>query len=145
MSIVERARQLRSKLENMAMDLSDSDALDYSEFYPFWKAGSHYVAGEHCSRCRYEDKLYKCIQEHDAQAGWTPALATSLWAEVLPGQDGTEIGLWEQPGANNGYAYGDKVIHNGHIWQSNYDPEGILGGNVWEPGVYGWDDLGPVE
>ena len=35
----------------------------------------------------------------------------------------------------NAYMMGDKVRHNGHIWISTMDY------NVFEPGVYGWDEV----
>lgn len=36
--------------------------------------------------------------------------------------------------AKSGFADGDKIKHNGKIWQSDID------NNVWEPGVYGWSE-----
>lgn len=46
---------------------------------------------------------------------------------------------WEQPfGAHDAYALGAQVQHNGHAWTSN------TGANVWEPGVFGWDDNGEL-
>lgn len=42
---------------------------------------------------------------------------------------------WVQPqGAHDAYSIGDKVTYNGRHWVSNVD------GNVWEPGVYGWEE-----
>ena len=42
---------------------------------------------------------------------------------------------WSQPiGAHDAYAAGDKVSHNSKHWVSN------VNANVWEPGVYGWDE-----
>lgn len=98
------------------------------------------------SRVRFQGTLVKCLQTHTSQPDWAPNAAPSLWALILAGQDGSgvEVGVWVQPGADNGYAYGDRVIHNGHLWESDYDPEGELGGNVWEPGQVGshWVDKG---
>lgn len=43
---------------------------------------------------------------------------------------------WVQPeGAHDAYSTGDIVTHNGKTWKSNTE------GNVWEPGVYGWDEV----
>ncbi|WP_270217645.1 carbohydrate-binding protein [Dorea longicatena] len=39
------------------------------------------------------------------------------------------------PDSTNPYAKGDKVTHNGKTWISTAD------GNVWEPGVYGWEEV----
>lgn len=47
-----------------------------------------------------------------------------------------EYPAWVQPtGAHDAYAQGAKVTHNGKKWTSN------ISGNVWEPGVYGWDEV----
>lgn len=113
--------------------LTDEQALECSDIYPEWSGeGKAYTVG---SRATYNGTLYKCLQEHTSQAGWTPAAAPSLWAEILPGQDGTAIGEWTQPDSTNPYKMGDKVTHNGKTWESTID------GNVWEPGVYGWKEI----
>ena len=41
-----------------------------------------------------------------------------------------------QPDSTNTYKKGDKVIHNGKTWVSDVD------NNSWEPGVYGWSEIG---
>lgn len=130
-NIIDRARILRAKIENMATDLSDAVALDYRELYPLWKAGIAYGVGD---RVRYEDNLYKCLQAHTAQAAWTPVATGSLWAQILPGQDGTEIGPWEQPDSTNPYMTGDRVTFEGHIYES------LIDNNLWSPADYpaGW-------
>lgn len=94
------------------------------------------------SRVLWAGQLYKCIQTHVAQEGWTPANAPSLWAKILPGQEGSgeDVGEWQQPESTNGYSTGDRVTHDGHLWESTVD------NNVWEPGAVGapWADLGEV-
>lgn len=112
--------------------IEDETALRMVEFYPEWASGVAYTAGD---RIQYNGKLYKCLQAHTAQADWNPIDAPSLWAEVLAGQDGTEIGEWVQPDSANPYMRGDKVTHNGKTWVSDVD------NNVWEPGVYGWVEI----
>lgn len=79
--------------------------------------------------------LYKALQGHTSQEDWTPDVAVSLFAEILPGQDGTEIGEWRQPDSTNPYMMGDKVTYNGKIYESTID------NNVWSPDVYGWQDV----
>lgn len=77
---------------------------------------------------------------------WTSVIDNNVWAPGIygwdiyqeeqpePGPDEpTAIPEWAQPDSTNPYMSGDKVRHNGSIWQSNVD------NNVWEPGVYGWD------
>jgi hypothetical protein len=47
---------------------------------------------------------------------------------------------WVQPtGAHDAYPAGAQVTHNGRLWENVHGD-----GNVWEPGVYGWADLGPA-
>ena len=78
-----------------------------------------------------------------AEADWVPTMAPSLWARILPGQAGSgqTVGEWQQPGSTNGYMTGERVTHNGHLWESTAD------NNVWEPGAVGapWTDLGEVQ
>lgn len=84
---------------------------------------------------KYEDKLYKCLQDHTSQDGWDPSQAPSLWKVV--GDPTEEWPEWSQPvGAGDGYALGDKVSHNGKHWISNFNGE-----NIWEPGIYGWNEV----
>ena len=119
--------------------LSDDDALKVVPLYKEWVTGLDYKTGD---RRTWGGELYRCLQDHTALADWNPADAPSLWAKVLPGQEGNEpeegYAEWEQPGSTNPYSKGDKVTHNGHLWESTSD------GNVWEPGTVGapWTDLG---
>lgn len=109
---------------------TDKAALEGTELYKEWQVDVAYVVDE---RIRYEGILYKCLQAHTSQSTWTPIAAPSLWAKVLIPTP-TEIPEWEQPSSTNPYAKGDKVKHNGKIWISTID------GNVWVPGVYGWEE-----
>lgn len=80
---------------------------------------------------RFNTKLYRCIQAHTTQSDWTPPQVPALWSETFaPGT----IGPWVQPtGAHDAYALGAQVTHNGSTWTSTVDD------NVWEPGVFGWE------
>lgn len=124
---------LRAMIEKAAVSLDDTDALKAVELFPEWSATEpyNYDVGD---RVRYGGVLYRCLQAHDAQDGWTPADAPSLWAKVLI-PDPEVIPEWEQPDSTNPYMKGDKVKHNGKTWVSDID------GNVWEPGVYGWSEV----
>lgn len=131
MSIIERARQLRAVIESLAETLDDESAAESVELFPIWATDTDYAVGD---RRRYEESLYKCLQAHTSQEGWTPDDAPSLWAKVLI-PDPDVIPDWEQPESTNPYMTGDKVKHNGKTWVS------IVDNNVWEPGVYGWDEV----
>ena len=127
-------------LDGIINTLTDEQALKCVLLFPEWDKAAHYKVDD---RVRYNEILYRCLTEHDAQETWTPTDAPSLWAKVLidPNVDGPQE--WEQPSSVNGYKQGDQVIHNGIIYESNVD------NNVWEPGIVGtegvWDVIGPVE
>ena len=126
----------RHAIEAAAESLDDETALQYPKLYPAWEdlAGQNIEMGR---RVRHEDILYKCLQTHTAQPDWAPDAAQSLFAKVLI-PDETVIPEWEQPGSTNPYMMGDKVTHNGKTWESEID------NNVWEPGIYGWREVGVV-
>lgn len=123
------AKALRAKIESLANTMTDEEAVDTPELFPMWDPSAHYIDGD---RVCYEGKLYKVIQGHDAQETWTPVDAPSLFAEILAGQEGTEIGEWVQPDSTNPYMAGDRVMYNGVMYESTID------NNVWAPDAYGW-------
>ncbi len=127
MTMEEVVRLTISKTIN-AIDIADETALRMVEYYPMPEAAQYNVG----DRIQYDGKLYRCLQAHTAQYDWIPTNAPSLWAEVLAGQQGTEIGEWRQPDSTNPYMTGDKVMFGGEEWISTVD------NNVWSPSVYGW-------
>jgi chitodextrinase len=132
MSIVDRARALRQTIESLATSMDDDTARDNAELFPRWVSGHAYQVGD---RVCHDGVLYKILQEHTSQEDWTPDVAVSLFAEILPGQDGTEIGEWRQPDSTNPYMMGDRVTYNGKTYESTID------NNVWSPDVYGWQEV----
>lgn len=128
MTIEDRARQLRKVVESLAETLDDTAALSSTELFPEWDTGISYQTDE---RIRFDGILYKCLQTHTSLDDWTPVSAPSLWARVLI-PDPEVIPEWVQPDSTNPYMKGDRVKHNGSVWESDYD------NNVWEPGVFGW-------
>lgn len=127
----EHALQLRAMIEKASISLTDEDALQAVELYPAWVTGTAYTVDE---RIRYNSTLYRCVQAHTSQADWTPDATPALWTVVSL----DEWPEWRQPiGAQDAYAKGDKVSHNGKHWISEVD------GNVWEPGIYGnlWSEV----
>lgn len=131
MTLTELARKLRPYIEKAAQNLLDEDALEAVQLFPLWKADVEYIVGQ---RVRYNEVLYSVLTAHTSQADWTPEVAPSLFAKVLI-PDENVIPEWEQPDSTNPYKKGDKVSHNGKIWESQID------GNVWEPGVVGTESL----
>lgn len=88
MSVVDRARALRTVIENLAQDnLDDTEALESKELFPAWDGnGREYAVGK---RFRYEGILYKAKQAHTSQMDWTPDVATSLYEQVAEEGQGT--------------------------------------------------------
>lgn len=129
--MIERARQLRKRIESLAETLDDENALKSVELFPAWKEDTAYEMGD---RVRYNNVLYKCLIAHTAQSDWIPRDSVSLWARVLI-PDPEIIPDWEQPESTNPYMKGDKVRHVGKVWVSDIDY------NVFEPGVAGWSEV----
>lgn len=116
-----------------AQSLTDGQAITVKDIYPAYDPnGVQYQKDFYLT---HDGKLYKVLQAHTSQADWTPDTAPSLFAEVLPGQGGTGIGEWVQPGSTNPYMTGDRVTHNGGMWES------LVDNNVWEPGAQGSEAL----
>lgn len=126
-----QAEKYRALMNKAANSLDDSDAAYAPMLFERWEEGVSYVVG---ARVCYGDKLYKVLIAHTSQSDWTPDVSPSLFAEVLI-PDPTVIPEWVQPSSTNPYMIGDKVRHNNKIWIS------IADYNVWEPGVYGWEEV----
>lgn len=112
-------------------DLTDEQALLVEALYPEWVSDTKYVTG---CRVRYDDILYKVLQDHTSQDIWTPDVAPSLFAKIII-EDPDIIPEWEQPSNEHPFMKGDKVTHNGKTWASDID------NNIWEPGVHGWTEV----
>ena len=111
--------------------VTDEQALAVPALYPEWKTDVVYTIGQ---RLLYGDVLYKVLQGHTSQADWAPNVAVSLYAKVLVADDGTVL-AWVQPDSTNAYMKGDKVLHNGKVWES------LMDNNVWEPDTVGTETL----
>lgn len=79
--------------------------------------------------------LYRSIHDVLTTAQNTkPSETPSMWTQI--GNPQEEYPEWYQPiGAHDAYSMGDKVSHNGKHWKST------VNNNVWEPGVYGWEEV----
>lgn len=124
------AMKLRRAIVKGSESLDDETAQDVPYLFNAWEPDKHYMLDE---RIRYVDTLYRCIQAHTSQADWTPDVAVSLW--VRADDPSVEWPEWVQPtGAQDAYMSGAKVSHKDKHWISTVD------NNVWEPGVYGWNE-----
>ena len=120
-AIIEKARRLRHKIEDLAITMTDEEGLEFVDLFVNWVTGTAYAVGD---RVKFDDTLYKCVQAHTSQDDWTPDLTPALWVRVTV----EEWPEWVQPiGAQDAYMAGDKVTHNEKHWVS------LIDNNVWEP------------
>ena len=75
---------------------------------------------------------YIVQQQHTSQPEFTPDLIPAL---VVPYRAPGVVSPWVQPESNNSYQIGERVTHNGSVWECN------TANNVWEPGVFGWTEI----
>lgn len=126
----EQLIRLRRIIEQaMSQIEDDAVAIEGTILFPEWKPEVAYVTG---TRVKYNDVLYKVLQDHTSQETWTPVDAPSLFAQVLI-PDENVIPEWVQPESTNPYMKGDKVTFEGAVYQSTID------NNVWAPNAYGWE------
>ena len=116
------------------MSISDAVALKIPEVFPTWNGNG--VEYKKDIKLTYNGVLYKVLQDHTSQAGWTPDAAPSLFAKVLVSDDGTPQ-EWQQPDSTNPYNKGDRVLFNGKTYES------LIEGNVWSPSANpaGWKEV----
>lgn len=114
-------------------DIDDVTATEHAELFEAWVTDKDDAVGKIVTRPN--GNLYKCVQAHRSQAGWEPENTPALWTKI--GDPSEEYPEWSQPlGAHDAYEQGAKVSHNGKKWTSD------VANNVWEPGVYGWTEVG---
>lgn len=129
--IIEKARRLRHKIEDLAITMTDEEGLEYVDLFVNWGEGITYAVGD---RVKFGDTLYKCVQAHTSQNDWTPDLTPALWTRVTV----EEWPEWVQPtGAQDAYMTGDKVTFQGQHYIS------LIDNNTWSPAAYprGWDEV----
>lgn len=99
-----------------------------------WTNGVAYAVADSAT---YAGAIYLCVQAHRSQINWMPPAVPALWRQIrAAGETPATIPAWVQPlGAHDVYTKGSKVVHNGKTWEST------INGNVWAPGVYGWQEV----
>jgi hypothetical protein len=123
------SRLIRDNLVTLE-ELSQEEIDELIGLYPLYRVSVWYDVG---FVFNYEGTLYRVIQAHTTQQDWEPPTTPALYVVVTP--PGT-IAPWVQPtGAHDAYNMGDRVSHNGKIWEST------INANVWEPGVHGWVEV----
>ena len=84
MAIIGAAVELAKE---QAEDLEDEQAITVVDLFPLWAdlIGQPLTAGP---RVKFAGRLWKVLQDHTAQADWTPDVAASLFTEVVAGGGG---------------------------------------------------------
>ena len=124
----EDATEFRATVDAILTTLTDEQAIQAPILFPIWQPNIEYKVGD---RIRYENKLYKVIQEHTSEPTWLPINASSLYASLLTDEENNKVLEWIQPESTNGYMTGDQVMHNDILYVSTAD------NNIWEPGTVG--------
>lgn len=131
--IIEEAKKYRKLIEMMAESLDDETAEQNAFVFPSWEVGVEYKKDY---KIRYNDVVYKVLQDHTSQSDWTPDTAVSLYVKVHQQDPQDEWPEWVQPtGSQDAYMTGDKVTFEGEHYIS------LIDNNVWSPKDYpqGWE------
>ena len=128
------ASEIRSALDEILEVIPDEEIKKVMVLFPNWKEGVKYNVGE---RVRFNETIYKVLQEHVSQADWTPEFATSLFANLLIDEETNKVQEWIQPDSTNGYMIGNQVFFEGILYES------LIDNNVWSPAEYpaGWKEI----
>ena len=122
----------------MRSGFDDADALAYSKLYPkFEELIGKTLEPDYI--LQYNGELYRVAQQTTATEIYLPGATgtESLYTHISIDPE-TGYVEWHQPlGAHDAYSQGDIVKHNGKLWISTVAGEKS---NVWEPGIYGWDE-----
>lgn len=111
--------------------LDEATVAEYPDLFIQWDENFRGKAG---SIVQDDGQLYRSIHDiTDAGQNRKPSETPSMWTRI--GNPLEEFPEWVQPiGAHDAYTQGAKASHGGKKWVSDVD------GNVWEPGVYGWQE-----
>ena len=130
-SIITQAMQIRMAIQELGRSVEDVTVYKHPILFEEWRTNKSYTKKD---ICKYDGVLYRCLQDHESKADWTPPVANSLWVKIS--DPAIEWPEWNQPtGATDAYPKDSKVSHKSKHWKSDVD------NNVWEPGVYGWSEI----
>jgi hypothetical protein len=112
--------------------LDDITISEHPNMFPKWDENWTGKAG---TILRDGDTLYRSLHDITNTAQNTkPSETPSMWVAVADPNE--EYPEWVQPlGSHDAYVIDDKTSHNNKQWISTVD------NNVWEPGVYGWEEV----
>ena len=115
--------------ENGQIDAETASA--HTDMFEEWHPGAAYKVGQ---IRKYNDILYKVVQDHTSQGDWLPTNSPTLYEPIILTDEGYPV--WSKPsGAHDAYNIGDIVDYNGKLYKS------LINGNVYSPDEYpsGWE------
>jgi len=136
------ASELTSQIESLG-NPSGGSGKPWEDQWAVWKSGVSYGVDD---KVNYQGIIYRAVQAHTSEPGWTPSKTPALWTTA----DNPEVVQpWVQPtGAQDAYATGARVTHDnpndgGNIWVY----ESAIDANTVEPGRDGefdryWTPIG---
>ncbi len=131
--------QFGKALQMFCQSLTDEQALEVATVYPKYEVGRAYKVDEmftYGTNNVGDPQLYRVVQAHTSQAGWTPDATASLYVPI--GLNDAGYPVFSQPtGAHDAYNTGDIVDYNGTLYKS------LIDGNVYSPEAYpqGWEKV----
>lgn len=112
---------------------TDEQILELTDVIPQWKLGVDY---EKNMVRKYNDKYYRCLQDHKSEINRESDKAVSLWVEIGADEaDGDEIINWYTPTSERYFTLGQLMRYtDGKVYES------MLAVNVYSPESYpaGW-------
>ena len=138
MNKLQAAAELRRAIQLFAQSITEeAQMLEIASVYPEYQVGKTYAIKDVFRYGENENgdaQLYQVLSAHTSAEQWPPESTPGLYKAIGITEDGTPE--WVQPlGATDAYNTGDMVMHSGKKWRSTVDA------NVWEPGVYGWEEV----
>ena len=141
MNKVQQALEFRKAIQlflaSMDADTQAEEMMSVATVFPKYQIGKTYKIKDVFSYGENnvgDPQLYQVLQAHTSAEEWTPDTTFSLYKKIGISENGYPE--WVQPlGGSDSYNIDDKVSHNDKTWVS------IVDNNVWEPGVYGWEEI----
>lgn len=132
-TVIQRAKELRKTIEQLAQNLSDNDALDNIELFPSWGINQVYRVGY---KVKYHNKLYRVTEDHLSTEEKNPADAGLLFSQIFYIQPDVPR-PWVKPTSLNPYTAGDLVIFEDKTYKS------LISNNMWSPAEYpiAWEEI----
>ncbi|MCL2045716.1 MAG: alpha-amylase [Oscillospiraceae bacterium] len=116
--------------------VDDVTITEHSDIFAVWDEN---WTGGRGTILQDEGRLFRALHDIGAGQNAKPSETPSLWQEI--GNPADEYPMWVPfLGVGDAYRLGDKVTHNGKKWIcTGVGGDGIW--NVWEPGVWGWEEV----